>query len=287
MTEPVREPSTPLRPSVLRRLSIAQLSARLTRFAAVDPRFMRVLARDPRHGVRHLAARLRAIQTRAARESARLDGLFTVEREQRAQGFAAIAGVNEVGVAPLAGPVVAAAVILPAGVSLPHLDDSKRLTAAQRNVLYEQIIACAVACQIGMATVEEIDRLNILQAMRLAHRRAILGLPIRPQLVLIDGRYAADVPVPQLVIVDGDATCGSVAAASVMAKVTRDRMMADLGRQFPQYGFGRHKGYGTREHLEAIRRYGVTPVHRRSFSTVRAHQETLQLSIPQFRVVSG
>ena len=154
-------------------------------------------------------------------------------------------------------------------------------------MLYEQITACAVACQIGMATVEEIDRLNILQAMRLAHRRAILGLPIRPQLVLIDGRYAADVPVPQLVIVDGDATCGSVAAASVMAKVTRDRMMADLGRQFPQYGFGRHKGYGTREHLEAIRRYGVTPVHRRSFSTVRAHQETLQLSIPQFRVVSG
>src|SRR5256712_2909910 len=193
MTEPVREPSTPLRPSVLRRLSIAQLSARLTRFAAVDPRFMRVLARDPRHGVRHLAARLRAIQTRAARESARLDGLFTVEREQRAQGFAAIAGVDEVGVAPLAGPVVAAAVILPAGVSLPHLDDSKRLTAAQRDVLYEQITACAVACQIGMATVEEIDRLNILQATRLAHRRAILGFAIRPQLVLIDGRYAADV----------------------------------------------------------------------------------------------
>src|SRR2546428_12994266 len=104
-----------------------------------------------------------------------------------------------------------------------------------------------------MATVEEIDRLNILQAMRLAHRRAILGLPVRPQLVLIDGRYAADVPVPQLGIVDGDATCGSVAAASVMAKVTRDRMMTDLGRQFPQHGFDRPTGHGASEHLERIR----------------------------------
>lgn len=277
MTETVRGPSTPLRPSVLRRLSITQLSARLTALSTIDPRLLRVLMRDPRHGVRHLAVRLRTRQARAAREAARLLALFALEREHLAQGFLAIAGVDEVGVAPLAGPVVAAAVILPAGVTLPRLDDSKRLTPEQRDALYEQITGCALALQVGVATVEEIDRLNILQATRLAHRRAILGLSIRPQLVLIDGRYAADVPVPQLVIVDGDATCGSVAAASVMAKVSRDRMMAELGRQYPQYGFGRHKGYGTKDHLEAIRRYGVTPVHRRSFSPVRAHQEVLPI----------
>lgn len=278
MTETVPNPSTPLRRSVLRRLTIAQLSAHLARFPSIDPRFIRALQRDPRDGVRHLAARVQARQAALAREAARMDALFATEREHRAQGFAVIAGVDEVGVAPLAGPVVAAAVILPAGISLPELDDSKRLTAAQRDALYAQIIDSAVAFHIGMATVQEIDRLNILQATRLAHRRAILGLPVRPQLALIDGLYAADVPVPQLVIVDGDATCASIAAASVVAKVTRDRMMAALGRQFPHYGFDRHKGYGTKEHVKAIRRYGVTPVHRRSFHTVRAHQEALALT---------
>ena len=279
MTEPVPDPSTPLRRSVLRRLTIAQLSTHLARFTSADPRFVRALKRDPRDGVQRLAVQLQARQAAVAREAARLDGLFALEREHLAQGFTVIAGVDEVGVAPLAGPVVAAAVILPAGVSLPELDDSKRLTAAQRDALYAQITACAVAFRIGMATVEEIDRLNILQATRLAHRRAILGLPVRPQLALIDGLYAADVPVPQLVIVDGDATCASIAAASVVAKVTRDRMMTTLGREFPHYGFDRHKGYGTKEHRAAIRRYGVTPAHRRSFHTVRAHQELLQLRI--------
>ena len=263
----------------LRALTVAELTERVVGIRELDPRLLRALARDPRQGVRRLAARLRASQARAAGEAARLEGLFAVEREHQAQGFAVIAGVDEVGVAPLAGPVVAAAVILPAGIALPHLDDSKRLTPEQRDALYPQITACAAA-SIGMATVEEIDRLNILQATRLAHRRAILGLSVRPHLVLIDGRFPADVPVPQLVIVDGDATCASIAAASVVAKVTRDRMMAALGREFPQYGFGRHKGYGTKQHLEAIRRYGVTPMHRRSFFSVRAYQESLALMTP-------
>lgn len=262
----------------LRTLTIAELTERCINMREVDPRLLRRLARDPRHGVRRLAARLAAGQAKAARESARLEGLFSLEREYLAQGFGPLAGVDEVGVAPLAGPVVAAAVMLPPGISLPHLDDSKVLTPEQRETLYPQITAYATM-SIGMATVEEIDRVNILQAMRLAHRRAILGLPVRPRLVLIDGRYAADAPVPQLVIVDGDATCASIAAASVVAKVTRDRLMADVDRQFPQYGFAGHKGYSTRQHLEAIRRYGVTPLHRRSFFPVWAHQETLPLSI--------
>ncbi len=236
------------------------------------------MARDPRRGVRHLVARLRAVQQRTAREAARLAGLFALEHEQAGHGFAAIAGVDEAGVAPLAGPVVAAAVILPPGITLPELDDSKRLTPHQREMLFEQISAAAIAFHIGVASVEEIDRLNILQATRLAHRRAILGLAVRPQLVVIDGRYPADVPVPQLVVIDGDATCGSVAAASVLAKVTRDRVMRELDRAYPLYGFVRHKGYGTSVHLEAIRRHGITPVHRRSFFPVWAYQESLSLS---------
>ena len=170
---------------------------------------------------------------------------------------------------------MAAAVILPVEIHLPQLDDSKRLTPQQREGLHAQIIASAVAVHIGMATVEEIDRLNILQATRLAHRRAIMGLPVRPQLVMIDGLYAADVPVTQLVIIDGDATCASIAAASVVAKVTRDRLMVDLDGRYPEYGFARHKGYGTKEHQRAIRRYGITPVHRRTFMSVRVSQQRL------------
>lgn len=255
--------------------SIADLTSQLAAVTEVDASLLRALARDPRRGARGLASRVAARQARTAREAARLAALFAVEREHRAQGFTAIAGVDEVGVAPLAGPVVAAAVILPPEIRLPQLNDSKRLTPQQRAALHEQITAAAVAFHIGVAAVEEIDRLNILQATRLAHRRAILGLTVRPRLVLLDGRYPADVPVAQLVIVDGDATCASIAAASVVAKVTRDRMMVELGRQYPEFGFERHKGYGTKEHLAAIRRHGITPAHRRTFLPVRASQQSL------------
>lgn len=267
--------SDDLRPRDLPHLTVAELSVLLHRSASLDPRLLRALARDPRKGVRTLATRVRSRETKVRRENFRLDGLFAVEREQRAQGFTAIAGVDEAGVAPLAGPVVAAAVILPPDARLPHLNDSKRLSSKQRDVLYDQIRRIAVAAHVGVATVEEIDRFNVLQATRLAHRQAVLGLSVRPQLVLIDGRYPADVAVPQLVIVDGDATCGSIAAASVVAKVTRDRIMEDLARQYPEYGFARHKGYPTKGHLEAIRRFGILPVHRRSFFPVRGQQEQL------------
>lgn len=263
------------RPRDLPHLTIADLTAVLRGAATVDPRLLRALARDPRKGVRALAAQVRSRETEARRETFRLDGLFAVEREQRAVGFTSIAGVDEAGVAPLAGPVVAAAVILPPDAHLPYLNDSKCLSQAQREALYDQIMRTGVATHVGAATVEEIDRINILQATRLAHRRAVLGLSVRPHLILIDGRYPADVAVPQLVIVDGDATCASIAAASVVAKVTRDRIMADLARQYPDYGFAQHKGYPTRAHLEAIRRCGISPAHRQSFFPVRSQQERL------------
>lgn len=262
------------RPRDIPHLFVAELASCLTSLQAVDAPLLRALRRDPRHGVQLLATRLRARQARFARETARVEALFAVEREHRAQGFRTIAGVDEAGVAPLAGPVVAAAVILPPQARLPHLNDSKRLAPPRRAVLYQTITHEAVAVSVGMASVEEIDRFNILQATRLAHRRAILGLPMRPDLVLIDGRYPAEVPVAQLVIVDGDATCASVAAASVVAKVTRDRLMDELAARYPQYGLARNKGYGTRAHLDAISRFGITPLHRRSFSPVAGLQET-------------
>lgn len=266
-----------LRPRDIRSLSVIELTVRLRTVEVIDTSLLRALSRDKRTGVRALAALYRKRLARIEREAARLDGLCTIEAEQRAQGFPAIAGVDEAGVAPLAGPVVAAAVVLPEDLRLPHLDDSKRLTPGQRDILYEEIRGRALAVGVGRAEIGEIDRLNILQATRLAHRRAILGLPLRPHLVLIDGRYAADVPLPQLVIVDGDATCASIAAASIIAKVTRDRLMVDLARQFPEYGFDVHKGYGTRAHYEAIRRFGITPAHRRSFLPASGQQQALAI----------
>jgi ribonuclease HII len=266
-----------LRPRDIRLLTVADLTLRVRAGDAQAPEVIRRMRRDARAGVRALAAQMLRRDAWEAREAARLDGLRTIEDEQRALGFAAIAGVDEVGVAPLAGPVVAAAVILPAGLTLPHLDDSKRLTAEQRDALYPLVVEQAEAWALGIASVEEIDRLNILQAMRLAHRRAILALTRRPALVMIDGRYPADVPLPQLVMVGGDAICASIAAASVVAKVTRDRMMVELAARFPAYGFDRHKGYSTRSHRDAIDRYGPTPLHRRSFLPVRFRQQVLGL----------
>jgi len=266
-----------LRPRDIRLLSITELAHRILSGDAAGPELLRRLARDERAGVRALAARLARQEMRAAQESARLDSLRAVEVEQRSLGFQVIAGVDEAGVAPLAGPVVAAAAILPPDLRLPHLDDSKRLTAEQREALYPLVTGRAEAWAVAVATVEEIDRLNILQATRLAHRRAILGLARRPALVLIDGRFAADVPLPQLVVIDGDATCAPIAAASILAKVTRDRLMVQLAGRYPEYGFDRHKGYATRAHLDAIARYGLTPFHRRSFLPVRVRQEALSL----------
>lgn len=266
-----------LRRKEIRALSVAEVVLQVGALAVIDEPLLRVLARDERAGVRALAVRYRRQRARAAQEEARLDGLRTIEDEHRAAGFSIIAGVDEAGVAPLAGPVVAAAVILPSDVRLPHLNDSKQLTAEQRDVLYAEIMRTATAVSVGRGEVEEIDRINILQATRLSHRRAILGLPVRPHLVLIDGRIPADVPVPQLVIVDGDATCASIAAASIVAKVTRDRLMALLAQQYPGFGFEVHKGYSTRAHRAAIARQGIAPVHRRSFLTVRGQQQTLAI----------
>ena len=179
-----------------------------------------------------------------------------------------IAGVDEAGRGPLAGPVVAAAVILDERKLIPGLADSKILSPMRREQLYEQIYADALCCSIASASVEEIDRLNILQATMLAMRRAVLGLRLTPVKVLVDGNRIPVMQVLAEAIVKGDALVPSISAASILAKVYRDRWCAQVHLQFPQYGFDAHKGYGTQAHMAALREHGACPQHRRSFAPV-------------------
>lgn len=191
------------------------------------------------------------------------------ESAARAQGYTRICGIDEAGRGPLAGPVVAAAVILPMGYELPGLNDSKKLTARRRELLYEALMADErVQKSIASADVREIDELNILRATHLAMQRAALGLTPRPDYCLIDGLAVPGFPLTSHNLVKGDARSLSIAAASILAKVTRDRYMKQLDTLFPQYGFARHAGYGTKAHMQAIHQYGITEHHRRSFAPV-------------------
>ena len=192
--------------------------------------------------------------------------IYAFDEAVRAEGFTALCGVDEAGRGPLAGPVYAAAVILRPGDVLAGINDSKRLTEKKREALFDVICERAAAYSIASASVEEIERLNILQATFLAMRRAVQGLSVRPDLALIDGnRLPPDWEVPARTVVKGDALSASIAAASILAKVSRDRVMLELDRQFPAYGFAKHKGYGTAAHYAALRKEGPSPEHRLSF----------------------
>jgi ribonuclease HII len=193
---------------------------------------------------------------------------FALEEAARKRGALRIAGLDEVGRGPLFGPVVAAAVILPRGCQLDGLNDSKKLSEKKRNELEPEIRRNAVAWAIAAVDVETIDRINIRQASLLAMRLAVRQLALSPDFLLIDGRDTIDWDCPQQAVIQGDATSLSIAAASVLAKVHRDRMLVELDCQFPGYGLARHKGYGSPEHLDALARLGPTPLHRRSFSPV-------------------
>ena len=191
--------------------------------------------------------------------------LWEIERELHTQGVGLICGVDEAGRGPLAGPVCAAAVILPAEADLPGLNDSKKLSEKKREQLFPEIQRIALAWSVAFATVEEIEERNILGATMLAMNRAIAGLSLKPELALIDGNRNKEIEMPSRCVVHGDARCASIAAASILAKVSRDRLMVELSREYPQYGFEQHKGYGTRAHFEALREYGPCPAHRPSF----------------------
>jgi len=180
-----------------------------------------------------------------------------------------IAGVDEAGRGPLCGPVVAAAVILNSNMPIVGIKDSKKLSSKRREQLAEKIKAHALAWSIGKASVEEIDRLNILHASLLAMKRAVIALTIKPQLVLIDGNHCPDITQPTKAIIQGDSKVEAIAAASILAKVTRDHEMIMLSEQWPQYGLAQHKGYPTKMHLDALSNYGPSPIHRKSFKPVK------------------
>ena len=190
---------------------------------------------------------------------------FSLENALMAEGYVAVCGVDEAGRGPLAGPVCAAACILPRGLQIEGLNDSKKLTEKRRAALYDVIAEKAVSYGIAFATVEEIEELNILGATYLAMNRAIAQLTVTPELALIDGNRNAGIGYPSRTVIHGDALCADIAAASILAKVTRDRLMLELAKDYPQYGFEKHKGYGTKAHYAAIREYGPSPVHRPSF----------------------
>ena len=191
--------------------------------------------------------------------------LWQIENDCYAGGFDLICGVDEAGRGPLAGPVCAAAVILPRGLVIPGLNDSKKLTDKRRRELFDIIVAEAEAYGIAFASEQEIDEINILQATFLAMERAVSQLSVKPDLALVDGNRAPKLPLPVKTVVKGDSLSANIAAASILAKVTRDRLLEDLDETYPAYGFAVHKGYGTKRHYEALRENGPCPVHRMTF----------------------
>ena len=190
---------------------------------------------------------------------------YTYEEAYADEGYANICGVDEAGRGPLMGPVCAAAVILPRGLVIEGLNDSKKLSEKKREALFTVITGNAVAYGIGFASAEEIDEINILNASMLAMERAIEALSVKADFALIDGNCKRNIKIPAETVVGGDAKVPSIAAASVLAKVSRDRLCYELDKEYPQYGFAKHKGYGTREHMEALRKYGPCPAHRKTF----------------------
>lgn len=190
---------------------------------------------------------------------------YTIEHQLHEEGYAVVCGIDEAGRGPLCGPVFAAACILPDGLVLEGLNDSKKLTPKKRDKLFDLICENAIAYCIASASVEEIDELNILEADLLAMRRAIDGLSVKADFALIDGNIARGFQIPARAVIGGDAKSPSIAAASILAKVARDRDCIALDEQYPQYGIAKHKGYGTKQHMDALRTYGPSPIHRKQF----------------------
>ncbi len=190
---------------------------------------------------------------------------YKLEYKLISEGYKIVCGIDEAGRGPLCGPVCAAACILPTGLVIEGLNDSKKLSEKKREALYDIITREALAYSVAFASVEEIDEINILEATLLAMRRSVEGLKIKPDFLLIDGNISRDFHIPARAVVKGDATSPSIAAASILAKVTRDRLCYELDREYPEYQIAKHKGYGTKVHTDMIKKYGISPIHRKSF----------------------
>lgn len=222
-----------------------------------------VYSSDDRAGVKKLVSAYRKKEEALQKERMRLEDMRSFEHKYST--YSLICGIDEAGRGPLAGPVVAGAVILPKDCEILYLNDSKKLSPAKREALYEEIMEKAEAVGVGMASPARIDEINILQATYEAMREAVYNLGVTPELLLNDAVTIPDVSIPQVPIIKGDAKSVSIAAASIIAKVTRDRLMVQYDEILPGYGFARHKGYGSKDHIEAIQRLGPTPIHRQTF----------------------
>lgn len=199
------------------------------------------------------------------KEEERLKHMLEIEDSLYQKGYKLVCGVDEAGRGPLCGPVVAAAVILNKDDMIEGVNDSKKLSEKKRECLYDVIMQKAIAVGVGMSDVDIIEKVNILNATKLAMKQAIKNLKIKPDYVLIDGNQMIDIDIDAQTVVSGDAKSESIAAASIIAKVTRDRLLIEYDKKYPEYGFAKHKGYGTKAHIEAIKKYGLTPIHRASF----------------------
>ena len=226
--------------------------------------FIATYQTDGRSGVQALVKRAEKQMEKLAAERKRIAQMQVFENKYRAE-YPVICGIDEAGRGPLAGPVVAGAVILPENADILYINDSKKLSAKKREELYDEITERAVAWSVGSASPQEIDEINILQATYLAMRRAIAGLPVQPDILLNDAVVIPEVTIKQVGIVKGDAKSVSIAAASIVAKVTRDRLMAEYDETYPGYHFAGHKGYGTADHYAAIRENGISLIHRKTF----------------------
>ena len=220
-------------------------------------------AQDNRKGVQTAVAQARKQMEALEKEKQRIEAMKSFEHQYEHLGY--VCGIDEVGRGSFAGPVVAGAVILPKDCDILYINDSKKLSEKKREELYEEIMEKAVAVQVGYASPARIDEINILQATYEAMREAVSKLPVTPQILLNDAVTIPGITIPQVPIIKGDAKSVSIAAASIIAKVTRDRLMREYDKIMPEYGFASNKGYGSREHIEALRTYGATPIHRKSF----------------------
>lgn len=245
---------------------IAEIRAEFETASMEEQRRLREVYReDDRSGVRKLTEKSRKAEEALRTEKLRMEHMMEYERKYEHLGY--LCGIDEVGRGPLAGPVVACAVILPKDHEILYLNDSKKLSAKKREELYEVIQKEAVSIGVGMASPARIDEINILQATYEAMRQAVSKLSVCPQLLLNDAVTIPQIEIPQVPIIKGDAKSASIAAASIVAKVTRDRLMVEYDKAMPGYGFASNKGYGSSEHIEALKKYGPSPIHRASFIT--------------------
>ena len=249
--------------------TIKEVKERLATIDDLDHPLFEELILDGRAGVQAAISKRKRELQKQVDEDLRLEKMLAYEKELYAQGIDLIAGVDEVGRGPLAGPVVAAAVILPKACKIPGLNDSKKIPKSKHKEIYEAVLQNAIAIGIGIKDNQVIDQVNIYEATKLAMREAIGQLEPQPQHLLIDA-MRLDLPIPQTSIIKGDANSLSIAAASIVAKVTRDQMMEEFDREYPGYDFAQNAGYGTAKHLAGLDKLGVTPIHRRSFEPIKS-----------------